>query len=154
MHPNYKLCNVLKQDMDQVIPNLWLGSFPSRKRLQANTNDIQSILSIMKEKVNVTEVRLVPIRLIVITSSHAAIAGHHTPSDSNRRYRGRRCPDSLLALYSVHTRRTGQRETCLGSLSGWNQCVSSSASLFSRLSLSVKVAAQRFSQRIRCTVEI
>jgi hypothetical protein len=134
--------------MDQVIPNLWLGGFPSRKRLQANTNDIQSILSIMKGKVNVTEVRRVPVRLIVITSSHAAIAGHHTPSDSDRRYRGRRCPDSFLALYPVHTRRIRQGETCLGSLSGWNQYASSSASLFSRLSVSVKVAAQRLSRRI------
>jgi hypothetical protein len=43
--------------MDQIIPNLWIGGFPSVKRLRINVCNIQSILSVVTGKMKFPEVR-------------------------------------------------------------------------------------------------
>ena len=53
---NVKLTHSTILRMDEIIPNLWLGSYPGIRRLRDNVNGIQSILSILRGRMIVPDV--------------------------------------------------------------------------------------------------
>jgi hypothetical protein len=73
-------------NMDEIVPNLWLGSYPGVRRLRENVNGIQSILSILRGRMIVPDVCQCSCSIVSHFPPHAPFFSTDIcpPSDSTR----------------------------------------------------------------------
>jgi hypothetical protein len=109
--------------MDEVIPGLWIGDFPSALNIdQLKANNIYSILSVMRGRFTIHKVRQ-----IADSGSQWCWAVRFKdfislPNNAGRQHRGR-CLSSFSPVDHIYTSRTGQGERSSSALPGWYKWV-------------------------------